>query len=209
MELDSSQRRTVVRQVATWKNPDKCQDYNLYFKHCEGGWILEQVSEEKLWISVPGVVQESTGHSPEKPDLIRPVLKRKLDWRNLEVPFNLNYDSDQVFNLYQFKLFWRALICRLNIHLNCISDTFCRKVFPMPVCNYHYKHFCPMWASNTSSLCWFHLKKVPVHILFHACGGTVLPHSWDTCTRHDPLPGSHNNTLESQVRIVKVLLRLL
>lgn len=54
---------------------------------------MEQVSEERLWISIPGVVQESDGCGLEQLDLVTPVLSKKLDWWSVEVPFNLSYNS--------------------------------------------------------------------------------------------------------------------
>jgi len=47
-------------------------------KYHEGSQTLEQVAWRSCKISIFADVQDSPGHGPDQPDLIRPVLSREL-----------------------------------------------------------------------------------------------------------------------------------
>lgn len=106
-------------------------------------------------------IQELTGHCPEQPDLIRPVLNRKLDRRILEVPFNQSYDSMIKFlictNLNHFDE--HQSVDSISTSTAFQTDTFYRNVFLVPVINATsifalYEHLIIyIIDDNTMSLC--------------------------------------------------------
>lgn len=72
-------------------------DYILQFSHsCQ---TLEQVSQRDCRISIPGVIQNSTGHGPEQSDLAGSAFSRRLDQMTSRGPCQSKLFYDQTASL--------------------------------------------------------------------------------------------------------------
>lgn len=84
-------------------------------------------------VYICGVVQQSNGHDPEQPALIKTILNRKVD-RSPEVPFNPNCDFMTKFLIY-INLNHFAADQSVSTSASFQTDTFYRDVLIVSVCN--------------------------------------------------------------------------
>lgn len=72
-------------------------NYILQFSHsCQ---TVEQVSQGDCRASIPGVIQNSTGHGPQQLDLVGSAFSRRLDEMTRRGPCQSKSFSDQTASL--------------------------------------------------------------------------------------------------------------